>query len=252
MPKRPRSHQLETESTRAFVASLPSAWIYRSVNPDYGLDGLVEIFTPSGRSTGDLFFVQLKGTDESRSQTPPPVRLRMHTYQYYQTLLLPVLLVLFQASSRRLYAKWLPDVSSRDSIILSRKHAVINFNSGDSWNSTRLPALRRRVRQLRRATLLAERETRIRRYYALKARIKPWTKSRGSMKPSARFVDGDRILHPVFGRGVVEDATQDYMFVQFDDDDMVRKFIPGDFPDFTIVANRPAHWRRPNQGFGKD
>jgi hypothetical protein len=247
MPKRPRRHQLETESSRVFAASLPPAWIYRAVNPDYGLDGLVEIFTPSGRSTGEFFFVQLKATDQTGGPKSLRVVLPLHTYEYYHALLLPVLLVLFHAPTRCLYSRWIPDPSSRSRIFLSRTRAVISFDSADIWSKARFTMVRRRLKHVKKATLLGERDARIDRYYALREKMKLWAKARGIARPFPRFAKGNRVLHPVFGRGTVDQASHDYMFVQFDDDRMLRKFIPGQFPEFTVVADRRDHRRRPRR-----
>ena len=79
MPQRPRSHQLETESQQIFVSSLPSRWVYRSITPDYGLDGLVELFDESGKAQGDFFFVQLKSSDKIEISEALAIRIRRDT-----------------------------------------------------------------------------------------------------------------------------------------------------------------------------
>lgn len=60
--KRPRQHIIETKSKKRFEALVPDTWVARELNADYGLDYLIEIFKDNN-STGHLFFVQLKGTD---------------------------------------------------------------------------------------------------------------------------------------------------------------------------------------------
>lgn len=57
MTKRPRSLRLEDESWRLLSNFIPSQWVLRKPQPDYGIDGEVEIFDESGSSTGLLFFV---------------------------------------------------------------------------------------------------------------------------------------------------------------------------------------------------
>ncbi len=57
MTKRPRSHQLEDESWMPLSNSITNQWVLRKPQPDYGIDGEVEIFDESGSSTGLLFFV---------------------------------------------------------------------------------------------------------------------------------------------------------------------------------------------------
>jgi len=64
MPRRPREHQIEDESRRAFEAALPSRFVYRPFSPDYGLDGEVEEFDEDELATGLRFYVQLKATDQ--------------------------------------------------------------------------------------------------------------------------------------------------------------------------------------------
>ncbi|GAA2022841.1 hypothetical protein GCM10009779_03390 [Polymorphospora rubra] len=54
MPQRPRSHELETESRRAFEALLPSSWVVRRVEDDYGIDLEVEIFEEGSATGGGL------------------------------------------------------------------------------------------------------------------------------------------------------------------------------------------------------
>ena len=106
MPQRPRSHQLETESQQAFVSSLPSRWVYRPINPDYGLDGLVELFDESGKAQGDFFFVQLKSSDKNELSEALAIRIRRDTAEYYRSLALPVLVVVFHSPSKKLFARW--------------------------------------------------------------------------------------------------------------------------------------------------
>lgn len=106
MPKRPRQHQIEDESRIAFRASLPPEWVFRDSVPDYGIDGSVELFDRTGRSTGRLFLVQLKSTDETDLERALVVSFRLEICQYYWSLDLPVLVVLYHAPTRKLYATW--------------------------------------------------------------------------------------------------------------------------------------------------
>ena len=104
MTRRPRSHQLETQSRSAFSASLPPGWLFRDLAPDYGLDGVVEVFDEGGVATGHLFFVQLKATDKLLINGSLRVRLDTRTLDYYSTLVLSVLLVMFHSSTLEFYA----------------------------------------------------------------------------------------------------------------------------------------------------
>jgi len=84
MPKRPRQHQLEDESRTAFRKAIPQEWVFRDSTPDYGIDGSVEVFDSSGNGTGRYFFVQLKGTDESKLDRALAVRFSLDTFEYVQ------------------------------------------------------------------------------------------------------------------------------------------------------------------------
>jgi Domain of unknown function (DUF4365) len=59
MPERPREHVLGDEAQDAFKSLLPTHWIYRQKASDYGIDGEVELASPTGQLTGRLFYVQL-------------------------------------------------------------------------------------------------------------------------------------------------------------------------------------------------
>ncbi|WP_431892421.1 DUF4365 domain-containing protein [Micromonospora haikouensis] len=106
MPRRPRSHELETESRRAFEALLPSSWVVRRVDEEYGIDLEVEIFQ-GGEATGSVFRVQLKATDKlPKNGRISRGDIKVETLTYWRTLDLPVLVVLYVAPHRRLYARW--------------------------------------------------------------------------------------------------------------------------------------------------
>jgi hypothetical protein len=106
MAYRPRQHILETESKKAFDSILPSEWVIRSNESDYGLDAQVQIFE-NGVSTPFLFFVQLKATDSIKklSQTPT-FYFSTERLLEYSNYPLPVLLVLYDANWKRLFYRW--------------------------------------------------------------------------------------------------------------------------------------------------
>src|SRR5687768_10659876 len=107
MPQRPREHQLEGESNRAFESSLPSRWVPRRTHPDYGLDYTVEIFDEDNRGTGLSFHAQLKSTDEpDLARALRSVRFRRDTADYYRAQKLPVLIVLYHAPTQQLFGRW--------------------------------------------------------------------------------------------------------------------------------------------------
>ena len=106
MAKRPRQHEIEEESIRAFTSALPSAWIPRRQDPDYGIDLTVEIFE-GGHSTGLVFNAQLKGTDESDlKKALRSLRLEQDKAEYYGSQNLPVLIVRYHSPTKRLFFRW--------------------------------------------------------------------------------------------------------------------------------------------------
>jgi tetratricopeptide (TPR) repeat protein len=105
-PRRPRQHQLESESRAAFHSVIPSLWVYRDLDQDYGIDSEVEIFDDSGAATGARFLVQLKATDEPDLKKALKLRLHYSKAQYYASLDLPVLIARFHAPSNRFYVRW--------------------------------------------------------------------------------------------------------------------------------------------------
>lgn len=111
LPKRPREHALGDEAQDAFKRLLPSGWIYRPKQSDYGIDGEVELVLSTGSLPGRLFYVQLKGTDNIRQKEALRVRLKLSTVNYFRALDLPVLIVRYHGPAKRIFAKWFDAVS---------------------------------------------------------------------------------------------------------------------------------------------
>lgn len=105
LPKRPRSHVLEEESRRAFKSTLPSSWIIRDLNPDYGIDAQVEVVTEDLVS-GLEFYAQIRATDEQNLGRALKLRFRTDQLAYFATLAIPVLIVRYHAPSKKLFFRW--------------------------------------------------------------------------------------------------------------------------------------------------
>lgn len=103
MPGRPAQHEHKTASHRAFEHALPDAWVSRELPEDYGVDYEVEIFR-NHRATGEIFGTQVKATGTVRGS--PSVRLKWRTRSYWRQLPYPVLVVLWEASTGRLWWQW--------------------------------------------------------------------------------------------------------------------------------------------------
>jgi hypothetical protein len=106
MPTRPRSHTLEAESRRAFGALLPSEWVIRPLESDYGIDEHVELFDKRGHASGLMFLAQLKATDTNDLSSALKVTLKVNTIDYYRSLELPVMLVRFHSPTKKFYWYW--------------------------------------------------------------------------------------------------------------------------------------------------
>jgi tetratricopeptide (TPR) repeat protein len=106
MPKRPAEHRLEEESHDAFRRALGDRFLYRREIPDYSVDGEVEEFDATDRATGLRFYVQLKSTRRGLSKRGAAVSLPLERANYYRSLPLPLLMVLYSAAEGALYTRW--------------------------------------------------------------------------------------------------------------------------------------------------
>ena len=104
-PLRPRQHELEDASRRAFTSLIPDRLVFRALDHDYGIDGEVEEFA-EGRATGVRFFVQLKATDEKKLDKALKTRVKLSTAAYFRAQSVPVLMVRYVAATNTLYARW--------------------------------------------------------------------------------------------------------------------------------------------------
>jgi tetratricopeptide (TPR) repeat protein len=102
----------------------------REEKPDYGVDASVEVVTETGAVTGKRFFVQLKSTDGAKPSEALRVKLKIKTFRYLQGLDIPVLVVLYHAPTRQLYARW---VHEMDVFYAQRSaaHFTFHFDTSD-------------------------------------------------------------------------------------------------------------------------
>lgn len=103
LPKRTRPHAISTASGRALLAAMPDRWTVEEKRNDYGVDFDVEIFH-DGSTTGLHFGVQLKSTEKVGRKAS--VRIKRSTANYWSSLEYPVLIVLYEATRRRLWWHW--------------------------------------------------------------------------------------------------------------------------------------------------
>lgn len=140
LPKRHRSHQLETESVRAFENLLPSVWVYRTPTNDYGIDGEIEIFAADGSATGEKFLVQLKATDVLNTKKALKIRLPVEKANYYDALNVPVLLVRYLSSEKKIFTRWFHSFDAY-SEKYTDKELQFNFNIHDEWYEGRVESI---------------------------------------------------------------------------------------------------------------
>lgn len=142
MTRRPRSHQIEDESRAALRTAFPDSWVIDHVQADYGLDERVEIFDFGGASTGLVFYVQLKATEQP--DLPRALRLRVDKEHlaYWNSFSDPVMITLWHVPSKRLYWKWIhyhhPYVKralrNPRSANLAPRSETVNLMDSDAWN----------------------------------------------------------------------------------------------------------------------
>ena len=133
--KRPKQHITETASKKLFENIIPDEWVVREINPDYGIDYLIELFKNS-RSTGKFFFVQLKGSNNEIKDDTYVARLSIEHLEYYNSMSLPVILMCTSIKTRQLWGIWadkLIDVNRNKknktiSIILSKDYLLDKSN----------------------------------------------------------------------------------------------------------------------------
>lgn len=146
LPTRSRSHQLEDLSIREFERLLPDAWVLRRKDKDYGVDLEIEVFDDNGKSTGLMFFVQLKATDDTaKSQSVP---MKVDRREYLASLDAPSMVVRYCEPSKTFHWLWLPEIYARypppktDTITIHFKHT-------DEWNDATVEGIPETLRTFR-------------------------------------------------------------------------------------------------------
>jgi hypothetical protein len=212
--------------------------VYRTVTPDYGLDGIVEIFTENGMVTGDFFFVQLKSTGNEDVNTALTIRLSHEKCDYYESLAIPLLIVSYHKTSKRLFARWF-EIPPAKVIFKNEKSMSFVLSEKDEWLENRILIIASDLNSHRKNLISTKREERMNRYYEAKSKIdlsaKPTSKD---TEPCIKFNAGEKVFHDAFGHGVIEERTDYYFFVKFDDDDFLRKFDEGDSRNFVKLSGK--------------
>lgn len=111
LPKRPKTHVIETESGRLLQSLAPEEWIVRDPSErDYGIDLYIEQVSKDGDLTGQLMAVQLKGQQKikwepsdrgQRVARSPSVKTTTATYWLNYSV--PVFLFVADLSAKNIY-----------------------------------------------------------------------------------------------------------------------------------------------------
>lgn len=231
MPKRTRQHILETDSRNEFSQILPNNWIFRDITPDYGIDGIVEVFDETGNASGGIFLVQLKATDEKLLDKALSVVLKTDTGEYYKNIILPVLIVLFHSNTKTIYANFF---DKKTEIPKNQKTFTFNLSIYDSWDNDLIKIVNDELSKIKSATDIGIRHKLIEEYYKYKQQenLEIYSNDKNN---DMEIEVGSRVNHYVFGEGIVEQITDCYMFARFDEDTTTRKFLPCSFREFTVI-----------------
>jgi tetratricopeptide (TPR) repeat protein len=141
MPTRPRSHQLEDLSIKRFSALLPHAWVIRRKDHDYGTDLEIEIFEETGESTGLMFLVQLRATDNSKNSRS--LSLSVDQIDYFCSLDLPTAIVRFCSVGESFFWQWHFNVTAFADIAEGQNSFTYKFEDDEAWSGETSSSIRR-------------------------------------------------------------------------------------------------------------
>jgi KaiC/GvpD/RAD55 family RecA-like ATPase len=110
MTKRAKQHQLEDLSRSKYSLAIPKNWVFRHKDKDYGIDAEVEIFDQNDRTTGLVYWIQLKATENNTESRARKVDLSLDSMRYYKSLDIPVMIVRYSAIIDRFYYKWAHEI----------------------------------------------------------------------------------------------------------------------------------------------
>jgi hypothetical protein len=104
--KRPKSHQIDTQAQNILHSKLPTNWILRKQDPDYGIDYEIEV-VHGEQSSGIWFRIQLKGKEQYReTEDSIAIRFKTDTIKYYLSKV-PFPVFLFVVHTQRKEIHWL-------------------------------------------------------------------------------------------------------------------------------------------------
>lgn len=133
---------------------LPSRWVCRRKNSDYGVDLEVEIFNDTGEATGLIFLVQLKGTDDPAQASS--VSIKVDRLEYLGGLDSPSILVRYCSADDSFNWKWLSNVFAEIGHP-NKKTVTVRFGEGDAWSDADPEAIVRTLKVYRTIRIASRR-----------------------------------------------------------------------------------------------
>jgi len=109
--KKTRKHIIQTISNKAFSSIVPDEWAARELDQDYGLDFMLEIFE-NEESTGKIFFVQLKGTDDEPVNDSISYQIKRSHLEYYSSIPTPILFIIYSVPANMFWGVWSNNLES--------------------------------------------------------------------------------------------------------------------------------------------
>ena len=133
MTKRAKQHQLEDLSRAKYNLAIPSNWVFRDKDKDYGIDAEVEIFDDNDKATGLVYWIQLKATESKIEATSRKIDLSIESIKYYKKLDIPVLIVRYSKIHDCFYCKWAHEID----LYYAKKNAKtlrVSFSQDEKWD----------------------------------------------------------------------------------------------------------------------
>lgn len=145
MPRRPETHRTGDLAVEAIKHEIPIEWVVREKDKDYGIDLEVEVFDKDN-ATGDMFYVQAKGT-KNKNKTVS-LQIKIETINYWRAMGYPVFLFVHQQEYGKLFYIWSSEINT-EGIPPSQKSITIKLSSANEFVPQTIERLRRISRAFR-------------------------------------------------------------------------------------------------------
>ncbi|WP_296621416.1 DUF4365 domain-containing protein [Marivirga sp.] len=127
---------MEDESKTSLKKILPQEWLVTENSHDYGIDLQVEIFTSEGKTTGHVFWIQLKATDSS-------IKAHHHKFSFSKNKLrqlfsysLPVIIIRYSSITKLFYYEW---ANTLYFFHINKSNKTVTINLPYQWDTKLTP-----------------------------------------------------------------------------------------------------------------